>query len=46
MFPADLVKFAEETLNGELHFCAVLAKVYLFNVNNKTVEKSAKHVQS
>ena len=24
-FPADLVTFTEEVLNGKLHFCAVLA---------------------
>ena len=24
-FPADLITFSEEILNGKLHFCAVLA---------------------
>ena len=28
-FPADLITFTKEILNGKLHFCAVLITVFL-----------------
>ena len=39
MFPADLVTFTKEILNGKLHFFAVLVYIKRWHTNLKLSEK-------
>ena len=51
-FPADLVTFTGEILNGKLHFFVVLPTEMLYesdfpgNISKSAIEKNVKYVQS
>ena len=46
-FPADLVTFTEEIINGKLHFlCSAKRPMNQFGKNGLTIEKFHKHARS
>ena len=40
---ADLVAFAEEILNGKLHFCAERGNLYLFQCYESTFQNTKEY---